>query len=713
MDFLQEVADRVNIYHGTGKLYLIGNNGKVVAATGQPQVRGRSLSDLISSGDYAVYLNTVKTGRERYQLTKDYLVAIVPIRFGHADNRWAAMILLPSKVIVAPANVLMWQLIGLSITMLMAGVGALWFVAGQIAHPIKQIAGVARVVAAGNLEQMVTIGPRYDELGMLANDFNHMTRSLRDLYGVLEKRVSELQLAEDVIRKANERLRDIANKVPGVVYQFFAKDNGEWGLYFVSERSDDIFGVKAEPLETYFTRFLECVAEEDKERFITSIKEAISCESSWDFEGKLITPTVKEEKYVRGASVSKRQKGEIVFNGILLDITERKRVEEVVRANEARFRAVLENSQVALYKRDYASNTYEYMSPVIKNITGYTSEELISMSVEEVNALINPDDVHTIQQALRTAVANGGGKIHFEYRFTHKNGQIRWVSDVGEMTLDSNGTPIYCLGSVQDITERKKSDDELEKYRNHLEELVKERTMELNVINQELEAFSYTVSHDLRAPLRHIDGFMEMLQNMTEGKLDEQCRRYMHNILDSTNKMGTLIDDLLAFSRLGRYGMNIRPVDMDDITHDVIKEFSQDVKGRHISWCIAQLPTVMGDQSLLHTVMVNLVSNAIKFTRHREQAEIEIGYRSEDAEIVIFVRDNGVGFDPNYMDNLFGVFQRLHSDEEFEGNGVGLANVRRIISRHGGRTWAEGNNDRGATIYFSLPKIQTRSVSIL
>ncbi|MBI4979380.1 MAG: PAS domain S-box protein [Spirochaetes bacterium] len=516
--------------------------------------------------------------------------------------------------------------------------------------------------------------------------------------------ITESKRAAEALKESEERLKDIANKVPGVVYQFFAKDNGEWGLYFVSERSEDIFGVKAEPLETYFTRFLECVAEEDKERFITSIKEAISSESSWDFEGKLITPTAKEEKYVRGASVSKRQKGEIVFNGILLDITERRHIEDALRKSEAHFKAILENSQVALYQRNYTTNTYDYMSPVIKNISGYSSEELCKMSVEEVNALTNPDDVHVCQEAISTAIANGGGKIQVEYRFTHKSGQMKWVSDIAGIYLDSNGKPLYAIGSVQDITTRKKSEDELGKYRNHLEELVKERTTELNVINQEMEAFSYTVSHDLRAPLRHIDGFMEMLQDMTEGKLDEQCRRYMHNILDSTNKMGTLIDDLLAFSRLGRYGMNIHPVDMDDITHDVIKEFSQDIKGRHISWRIAEMPTVMGDQSLLRTVMVNLVSNAIKFTRHREQAEIEIGYRSEDAEIVIFVRDNGVGFDPNYMDNLFGVFQRLHRDDEFEGNGVGLANVRRIISKHGGRTWAEGALDKGATFYFSLPK---------
>ena len=239
-----------------------------------------------------------------------------------------------------------------------------------------------------------------------------------------------------------------------------------------------------------------------------------------------------------------------------------------------------------------------------------------------------------------------------------------------------------------------------------LEQRVASRTAQLEEANKELEAFAYSVSHDLRAPLRHIDGFIDLLQKRTKTSFDEKSQHYMEVIADSARKMGILIDDLLSFSRMGRNEMFTAQVDLGDLIREVIHEFESELAGRNVDWEIAEIPPVFGDRAMLRIVLTNLISNALKFTRSRQQVKIEIGYgRKDDTEIIIFVRDNGIGFDMDYADKLFGVFQRLHRQEDFEGTGIGLANVRRIISRHGGRTWADGKLNAGATLYFSLPQI--------
>ena len=231
------------------------------------------------------------------------------------------------------------------------------------------------------------------------------------------------------------------------------------------------------------------------------------------------------------------------------------------------------------------------------------------------------------------------------------------------------------------------------------------RAGELEAANRELESFAYSVSHDLRAPLRHTVGFSELLQRQAAASLDEKSRRYIQTILDSAKRMGDLIDDLLAFSRIGRAETRKAAVNLEELARDVVAEAGQGSKDRNIAWKIGPLPVCYGDRSMLRLVLVNLVSNAVKFTRMRKQAEIAIGcVNADDKEAELFVKDNGAGFDMQYVDKLFGVFQRLHRREEFEGTGIGLATVQRIVSRHGGKVRAEGVVDQGATFYFSLPK---------
>lgn len=258
---------------------------------------------------------------------------------------------------------------------------------------------------------------------------------------------------------------------------------------------------------------------------------------------------------------------------------------------------------------------------------------------------------------------------------------------------------------LRENAERRRSDEEVRRLNQDLED----RAQLLETANEELETFSYSVSHDLRAPLRHILGFAAMLREDAGDALGEKPRQHLNKITESATRMSSLIEDLLYFSRFSHVEVTRESVDMNLIVEGVIRDQEGELHGRNIVWKHPRLPRAWGDKALLRQVMVNLVSNALKYSRKTDTAEIEIGVHESGArETVFFVRDNGVGFDARYADKLFGVFQRLHKASEFEGTGIGLASVRRIIARHGGKTWAEGKVGKGATFYFSLTTGVTR-----
>jgi light-regulated signal transduction histidine kinase (bacteriophytochrome) len=258
---------------------------------------------------------------------------------------------------------------------------------------------------------------------------------------------------------------------------------------------------------------------------------------------------------------------------------------------------------------------------------------------------------------------------------------------------------VLVSSAIRDITDRKHAE---EKLRNLNEDLT-QRAAQLEVANKELESFSYTVSHDLRTPLRHIQGYIEILKRESQGALTGRGLHCLDTIVVASTQMSDLIDGLLSFSRMGREKLHEEMVELNELVRESIQQLDIATKDRNIVWKIARLPAVLGDPIMLRQIFANLIGNAVKYTRPRDPAEIEIGCAGEEAGRLIFsVRDNGVGFDPQYGHKLFGVFQRLHRATEFEGTGIGLANVRRIVARHGGRTWAESKLDQGACFYFTL-----------
>lgn len=388
-----------------------------------------------------------------------------------------------------------------------------------------------------------------------------------------------------------------------------------------------------------------------------------------------------------------------IVTGVVItftDITERKQAAEELAKQTAILQSVLNSVAEGVVVADLNGN-FVIWNAAAERLLGRGAADLPTEEWSEHYGVYLADQVTLCPpDRLPLVRAIRGESVDGEELF-HRHAQAPmgiWLSVTGRPLKDHSGVQRGGVVVFGDVTERKRA-----------EAATKLHAAQLEAANSELEAFSYSVSHDLRAPIRHIDGFVDLLQKYAGSALDDKSKRYVTTISQSAKQMGRLIDDLLVFSRMGRSEIRRGTVNLDHMVKDVIEELHPDLQGRQIAWSVSPLPDVEGDAAMLRQVFANLIGNAVKYTGPRTQARIEIGVQDgHPNETVIFVRDNGVGFDMQYAHKLFGVFQRLHTVNEFEGTGIGLANVRRIITRHGGRTWADGSLGEGATFYVSLPQ---------
>jgi len=384
------------------------------------------------------------------------------------------------------------------------------------------------------------------------------------------------------------------------------------------------------------------------------------------------------------------------------DITERKKLDKALELSEERYRSLAHATSQVLWSTNPRGEVEED-TVSWRDFTGKEADELKGWGW--INS-IHPDDRERTADTWSRAVKNRSS-YHTQCRLRRRDGEYRWMTVRGVPVLENGGAVREWVGTWADVTDRVQAEEEVRKLNAELEKRVVERTRELQTANQELEAFAYSISHDLRAPLRAIDGFSRILQDEHAPKLSEEAQRYLNIVRKNALQMGELIDHLLAFSRLGRQGLRNERVDMGALVRHALEELAQEQEGRRIEILIGDLPQCEADAALLKQVLVNLLSNALKYTRCRDLAKIEVGSmlqpgaQASDAP-VYYVRDNGAGFDMRYADKLFGVFQRLHRAEDYEGTGVGLALVHRIIVRHGGRIWAQAALDQGATFYFTV-----------
>jgi PAS domain S-box-containing protein len=373
--------------------------------------------------------------------------------------------------------------------------------------------------------------------------------------------------------------------------------------------------------------------------------------------------------------------------------------EREMRVSALNYRRLFEAAQDGILILDAEGGRITEVNPFLVKLLGFSAGELVGRTLGETSSFKNIEPNLSILGRLQR-----DGCIRFDdLPMETKDGRMIYVEFVSSVYAVGDKKVLQC--NLRDVTDRKQARDEVRRLNQTLEQRVIDRTTQLEDANKELQAFSYSVSHDLRAPLRHVLGFINLLKKSAGSSLSDENQLHLNTISEAAKRMGTLIDDLLAFSRFGTAALQKTEVNLDDLVRETLKDFQAEMKGREITLAIYPLEPVWADRALLRLVLANLISNALKFTVGRPDPRIEIGpCPSENGETVTFIRDNGVGFNPKYTDKLFGVFQRLHSQEEFEGTGIGLANVQRIVHRHGGKTWGEGVINGGATFYFSIPK---------
>jgi PAS domain S-box-containing protein len=510
-------------------------------------------------------------------------------------------------------------------------------------------------------------------------------QQIQEVNNQLQRELEARKQAEEALRDSEERFRAVAETATDAIVS--ADKHGH--ITYFNPGAERIFGYAArdvvgKPLTLLMPERFHAAHRQGLARFLTT-GEARVIGRTVELVGRRKDGT----EFPLELSLSSWKKGEeVFFTGILRDITERKRAEELLRASEERFHLMVTHVEdYAIYMLD-AEGRVATWNAGAERIKGYRADEIIG---RHFSCFYVPYDVQAgkPEQLLQEAVSRG--RCEDEGWRVRKDGSQFWANAVITALRDQHRTLLGFTKVTRDITERTR-----------LEQEIQQHSIALEAANKELEAFSYSVSHDLRAPLRAIDGFSRVLLEEHAPTLPPEAQHYLNAVRRNSQRMGLLIDDLLAFSHLSRQPLNRQLVRPADLVRQCVDELRSEQQGRRVEIAIGDLPACQADPALLKQVWMNLMSNALKYTRKQEVAVIEVGSREQAGVCVYFVKDNGVGFDMQYADKLFGVFQRLHRPEDYEGTGVGLAIVQRVIHRHGGRVWAEAAVNKGVTFYFTF-----------
>jgi PAS domain S-box-containing protein len=510
--------------------------------------------------------------------------------------------------------------------------------------------------------------------------------------------ITDRKLAEQTLQERERFLRTIGDNIPnGFIFQIVRELNGSYRFTYVSAGVERIYGVKPEAVLADAGLLFNKLAEADLAYFIQQQEE--SARNLTDFDVQVREQLLEGSRWIRIRSTPHRlADGRVAWDGYRFDINDLKQTEETLRQSEARLRLVLENMPVMLDAFDENGNIIVW-NQECERVTGYTAEEVTHNS--QVLKLLYPN-LNYRQQMIRNWQKQGNNYRNWEWDLVSKSGEVKTIA--WSNISDRFAIPGWASWGIGvDLTSRKQAELEIVLLNQTLEQRVNQRTAELSAANQELEAFSYSVSHDLRAPLRGIDGFSQILQDRYGNQLDAKGKHYLERIRAGTQRMDELIDDLLMLSRVTRTEIRRESVNLSAIAQEICQSLHAAQPDRSVEWVIESTISGMGDARLLRIVLENLFSNAWKFTSTQAQTQIKFGtISSNDAPLTYFIQDNGVGFNMAYVNKLFKAFQRLHSEREFCGTGIGLAIVQRIVHRHGGSVRAEGTVKQGATFYFTL-----------
>ncbi len=575
--------------------------------------------------------------------------------------------------------------------------GAITFGTGQIGYSRADISTAA--IIANHLSLAID---RWNMIQKLRSANEEIQKLNAELETRVQERTDELAKTNKQLSEEKERYRNLYLKTPAVLHSIDAE--GE--LVSVSDFWLEKFGYTRE--EVIGRKSVEFLTEESRE---FSITEAI--------------PQMKKQGYVRGIPLQfVKKNGEIMDillsatvelgeNGnywrslaVLEDVTERKRAEEGLKASEERYRSLYTKTPVMLHSIDATGKLISVSDYWLENL-GYELNEVIGRRIPEFLTQASRQDAENI---FLLEFFKTGFLKEKELQFVKKSGEIIDVLLSAIADRDANGEIVRSMAVLVDVTERKQAKEALQKAHDELEIRVQERTVELSQANEllankneELESFSYSVSHDLQAPLRSIDGFSKALLEDCADKLNDSGKDFLNRVRAASQRMGHLIDDMLHLSRVSRREMIPKKIDLSAMAKAITQELHEEQSERQVTFVITPEVEVSGDVHLLRIALENLLDNAWKYTSKHPRAKIEFGVTEHEGKKAYFVRDDGAGFDTKFVGKLFGPFQRLHRSNEFEGNGIGLATVQRIIHRHGGRVWAEGAVEKGATFFFTLP----------